>query len=336
MSFSNARAQSRKSRGLKTLFPIGKHNGKSRFNPLTVWSGDGTFSLMGSKPTIEQFMSHFFRERTAALKMVLENRRDYRLRYYHRECMVDSRHGVVERSEAEQIVSVSTSYIGAVVVTTGDHPNHRSRYRVKSSGQSWLIQEVDTECDHCRLFGPSFECAQCGGTGWQSWKDRTDWSKRQEQRAARTTRPGPDEESEGCLVRDSAIAQFMTDYFRERTLAWKKEVEIYGDYAKGFYSPECDWTRWVVSVQLSEAERILNIALVDTGAQVITRDFNRWRLRYHLRPAGQSWLIWEVDNECTVCHQQGRKADCFWCAGTIWEHKKANSGLAPGEEPPPA
>jgi hypothetical protein len=282
-------------------------------------------------------MSNFFRERTAALKMVLENRRDYRLRYYHGECLWDSRRGVVELSEAEEIVSVSPSDIGTGVVTTGRGVS-RSRYQVKSSGESWLIYAVDTECGHCRVFGASTECARCGGTGWLSWKEQSDWLKRREHRAARTTRPSPDEELEACLIRDPAIEQFMTDHFRERTLSWKKEVEIYGDYVKCFYSPECDWTRWVVSVPRSEAERIVNVVLVDTGAQVITRDFDIFRLRYNLRPAGQSWLIWEVDSECPVCYHQGRRADCFWCGGTIWDRKKENGGLArgeqPGEEPP--
>jgi hypothetical protein len=287
---------------------------------------------MESKPTVEQFMTHFFRERTADVKMVLEKRREYRLRYYRSECGWDSRHGCVERSEAEKIVEVSPSEIGFGVVTTGNGL-HRLRYHIKPAGESWSIHAVDTECRHCRVTGASIECDQCGGTGWLSWTDRTEWLKRQEQNAARPTRPSPDEESEGTLLRDPAIEQFMTDHFRDRTLAWKKETEIYGDHVKGFYSPECDWTRWVVSVQMSESERIVSAQPVGLGAQVITRDFNPLRMRYHLRPAGQSWLIWEVDTECPVCHLQGRRADCFWCGGTIWEHKKADGGPPRGEQP---
>jgi len=290
---------------------------------------------MDSNPTIEPFIYNCFQARTAALKMVSESRRAYRQRFYHSECGWDSRRGGVELSEDEKIVSVSPSETGFAVVTTGSHPNHRSRYRVKASGESWLIQEVDAECGHCRIFGSSTECAECGGTGWRSWKDR---SKVQEQRAVPPARTNPDDESEGNLLRDPAIERFMTDHFRERTAALKREMEIFADYAKHFYSPECDWTRWVVSVQASEAERIVNIVAVDAGVQVITRDFNRWRLRYNLRPAGQSWLIREVDSECPVCYQQGRRADCFWCGGTIWDHKKSKRGLTrgkpPEEEPP--
>jgi hypothetical protein len=301
---------------------------------LTVLCGDGTFTLMKSKPTVEQFMTDFFQERTAALKMVLENRREYRLRYYHSECLWDSRRGGVEKSEAEKIVDVSPSDIGTDVISTGSTIN-RSRYRLTLSGESWLICAVDMECGHYRIFGASYDCPRCGGTGWLSWKDQTELLKRQEQHAARPTRPTPNEESEGSLFRDSAIEQFMTDHFRERTAVLRKEAEIHAEYVRHFYSQECDWTRWIASAEHSEIERILSIVPVDAGAHVTTNGFGfrGRRLRYNLCPAAQSWLIWKVDLECPVCSQQGRRVDCFWCGGTIWEHKKADGGRPRGEQP---
>ena len=273
--------------------------------------------LVESKPTIEQFMNDFFRERTVSLKMILDIRSSYRRSFYHSECLWDSRRGVVDNSESEKIVSVSSSDIGAAVVTTGSQRNHRSRYRIKSSGESWLIQEVDTECGRCSVLGSTAECAECGGTGWRSWKDR---SKGLEQRAAQRTRSSSDRELENRPFRDAAIEHFMSDHFRERTAIRKKEIEIYGDFAKRFFSPECDWERW--TVKGSEADTIVNVILVDAGAQVIPQCFIRWQLRYNLRPVGQSWLIWDVDTECPLCYLEGRSADCFWCGGTIWERKK--------------
>lgn len=270
--------------------------------------------------------------------MVFESRQAYRRRYYHSECLWDSRRRSVEWSEEEKIVAVSPSEFGFAVLTTGSHPNHRSRYHVKPSGEGWLIDEVDTDCLFCRSAGTSTDCPECGGTGWTSWRDQ---SKRQEQRAVPPARPNPNEESEGGLLRDPAIERFMTDHFRERTSALKKEMEIFADYARRFYSPECDWTRWVASVQGSEAERIVNVVPTEEGAYVITNGFGfrGMLLRYHLRREGQGWLICEVDNECPVCYQQGRSADCFWCGGTIWEHKNTQGGLTrgkpPEQEPPP-
>jgi hypothetical protein len=288
---------------------------------LTVFLGDGKFTAMDSKPTIEQFIYSCFRERTAALRRRLEIHQVYRRRYYDSECHWDSRRGVVERSEAERIVDVSPSEIEFGVVTIGGHPNHRSRYHVKSSGESWLIREVDLECVHCVASGVSTKCAECGGSGWQSWKQLV---KCYEERAIESARSNPDEESEGRPFHDPNIQHFMNDHFRERTEKLKKEMEIHADYAKRFYDPECDWARWAVSVQGSEAERIVNMVPVDTGARVITRHFVKdQRLRYHLRPKGQSWLIWDVDSECPLCYREGRRAHCFLCGGTIWERKKA-------------
>jgi hypothetical protein len=309
---------------------------------VTVLSADGTFARMDSKPPIEQFIYNCFHERTAALKLRLEIHQIFRRRFYRSDCFYDSRRGCVERSEAEKIVNVPPSEITSVVTTgcTG----YRSRYRVKSFGDGWLIREIDTECSRCHLTGVSAECPICGGTGWQSWKDRARMPKRGEQRVARTTSSThsrsfeyipPEEELGSRLFRDPAIEQFMMDHFRARTTLQKKEVEIHGDYAKRFYSPEYDWTRREF-VQGREAERIVSVMPVSTGAHVITSGVPLW-LRYHLRPVGQSWLIWEVDLECINCYAQGRSPDCFLCGGTIWEHRKPNQGFTrggpPGQEP---
>jgi len=269
-------------------------------------------------------MTDFFRERTTALKIILESRHDYRQRFYHQECLWDSRSGVVSLSESEKIESVLPSGVAASVVTTGTHPNHRSRYHVKPSGESWLIQEVDTECSFCNR---TPECPECGGSGWQSGKD---WYTRYAQRHDRAKSRSSNEELEGCVYLEPAIEQFMADHFRERTATLQMEMKIHANYAKRFYSPEFDWSRFVVSVQGSEAERVVNVVLVKTGAQVITRDFCIWGLRYNLRPGGQSWLIWEVDSECPECNRKGRSNDCFWCGGTIWDHQKGTKGLKNG------
>lgn len=295
---------------------------------------------MESHPTIEQFIYDCFQERTSALKRRLEIHQAYRRRFYRNECLWDSHRGVVEKSEGEKIVGVSLSDTETSVVTTGC-TIYRSRYRVIASGGSWSIQEVDMECAHCQVSGVSTECTACGGTGWVSWKDRASLRRptRGKQLAARIMNSPPEEEPGIHPFSDPAIEAFMTDHFRERTAVRKREFEIYAEYAKQFYSPECDWTRWVQSVQGSEAERILSVAPVDTGAHVITSGSDILRLRYHLRPAGESWLIWEVDPECLNCLHQGRSATCFWCGGTIWDRRKSNAGLMrgrpPGEEPPP-
>jgi len=284
-------------------------------------------------------MSDCFQERTTALKRQLEIHRVYRRRFYDDKCDHFSRRGTVELSETEKVLEVSPTETEIVVVTTGDHPNHRSRYHVTPSGQSWLIQEVDTECLHCRTSGPSDDCVECGGIGWLRWEDRAERLALHERHFPRTTSLNPGEPLRDGRFHNPAIEQFMTDNFKERTEALKKEAEIHAEHCKRFYGPECDWSRWIPSVQKSEAERISNVKLLEVKAYVITDGFDALRWRYRLRQTGQSWLIQEVDTECPFCERQGWKANCIWCGGTIWEHKKFNGGSErseqSGEEPFP-
>jgi hypothetical protein len=281
---------------------------------------------MDSNLTVEQFINHCFQERTACLKRRLEVHHVYWQRFYHSECIWDGRRSVVEKSEAEKIMSISPSSIGFDAVTSGitlGSTVYRSCYHVKPSGGSWLIQEVDMECSHCHGKDLTLKCSECGGTGWLTWKERSRRMRsKPEQPAARTKNSTIEEKPDSRLHRDPPIEHFMADLVRERTAAWNKEFEIHAEYVKRFFSEECDWTRWVPSFQKSEAERILNIDLIDTGARVITNGLGDFRLRYQLRPAGQSWLIREVDTECPICHTQGISTDCFWCSGTIWGRRK--------------
>ena len=135
----------------------------SRLNPLTALSGDGTFSGMDAKPTVEQFIGDCFRERTATLKKVLEIRRDYRERFYNSECLWDSRCGAVEDSEEREDCGRLPYRIGTDVITTGSC-TYCARYRVRPSGENWLIHDVEIKCGRCQLKGADPLCAMCGGT----------------------------------------------------------------------------------------------------------------------------------------------------------------------------
>jgi len=290
---------------------------------------------MDSKPTIEQFIHNCFHERTEALKRRLEIHQVYRQRFYRSECRFDSRQGVIEKSEGEKIVNVTPTDVGATIVTTGE-TIYRSRYHLNSSAENWLIQEVDMECAFCRGTGLSAGCSKCGGTGWHSWKDRTRLhpSPRRKEPAVLVTK----EELRGRYFSDADLEEFMAEHFRERTISRRKELEVQTNYTRHFFSPDCDSSRWVPSVAESEAETVLGVELVNTGVRVITSGLHIMRLRYDLRPVGQSWLIWDVDVECLNCCQQGRSANCFRCGGTIWG-RKPDTGfrhdMSSGEEPPP-
>jgi hypothetical protein len=291
---------------------------------------------MESSPTVEQFMCDCFRERTEALKLELEIHHAYWRRFYHSECNWDSRRGVIEKSEAEKIVSVLPSDSGTDVVTSGSVP--RLRYCVKSSSEGWLIHQVDLECGLCSTKGVNAGCVMCAGKGWLSAKDRAGFMER-EQRASRATSSFSEEALGARPYQNQAIEQFMTDFFREHIAAAKREVEIHSAYWKRFYSPECEWDSRMEKVKWSEAERIINVMPIDTDAYVITDGFGPGRVRYHLRPEGQSWLIWEVSMECPRCTPRRKRDNCFLCGGTGWARGKDmgadGRGRLGDEETPP-
>jgi hypothetical protein len=269
------------------------------------------------------------------LKRRLEIHQVYRQRFYRNECLFDSRRNVIANSENEKIVSVIPTDAGASIVTTGE-TIYRSRYHVIPSGETWLIQEVDMECGLCRGTGKPGGCSGCGGTGWHAWKDRISLhqSARRKEPAALVTK----EELRGQYFSDTDLEVFMAEHFRKRNISRKKELEIQSDYTRRFYSPDCDCSRWGPYGAESEAETVLGVELVDTGVRVITSGLHIMRLRYHLRPLGQGWLIWDVDVECLNCCKEGRNANCFLCGGTIWENKLRKGRPAgerqSGEEPP--
>jgi hypothetical protein len=278
-------------------------------------------------------MGDYFQERASALRMRLEVHHRFWQRFYDSQCHWDSRRGVIEKSEAERVVSATPSAVGAWVVTTGE-TIYRSRYDVRPNDHGWLIHEVDMECALCRVKGPSKECAHCAGTGWMSWKNRATLHGL----PARSKNLDTDVEMHRGQIYDPAIEQFMAEHFRERTSVQKQELEILAALALRFCDNECEWTRWGPSIQGGQSERILKIEPLRVGVHVISSGFTGLRLRYHLRPEENSWLIQQVDQECLHCYRNGPSPNCFLCGGTIWDRKHSNSGQGPsrarGDEPP--
>jgi hypothetical protein len=280
----------------------------------------------------ERFVGDYFRQGTSALRQRLEVHHRYWRRFYDDHCRHDSRRGVIEKSEAEQIESVSASPTGASVITTGE-TIYRSRYDIRPNCESWSIHEVDMECGLCRVKGASGECVQCGGSGWLSWK------KLGSLHGLPRAQTGSDNEAESIAdaPHGPSIEQFMAEHFRERTLAQRKELEILADLSRRFCSSDFDYSGWGPWVKGGESERILNMQRSGIEVHVITSGSNRLRLRYHLRHTGDGWRIREVDSECLRCHSEGPSPTCFLCGGTIWENRLLNKppdGRGAEDEPP--
>jgi hypothetical protein len=283
---------------------------------------------------VEQFISRYFNDRTETLKARLSIHQTHRKRFYHDDCFFDSRRGVIEKSLNEKIDEVIRSDGKTYVITSGE-TIYRSRYNVKPLANSFLISEVDMECSLCRMGGSSAKCTQCDGLGWPDWKtqsakllDRR--SKSFRQRHSLTSSDQQNRQSQHNL----SLEEFMLRHSKDRSVSLKKQAVIQREFVQRYFSPECDWQRWLPSVHESETEEILSIISAPTGKYVFTTGTGFWQLRYNVQPNEQDWLIWKVDHECPMCSESGRQENCFLCGGTIWEHRKHFPRGDSGEQPP--
>jgi hypothetical protein len=287
---------------------------------------------MDSKLAVEQFINNCFREREEAVKRELQIHHEFRRRFYHEKSNWDSRRNVIDDSVPRRILDVAPARIGFDVVTTGS-VTYCARYRVKSVGEDWLIYDVQIKCGRCQTKGGDNLCVMCGGTGWQSSNSisHSKLPNRAEQHLDWFVNLTPEELGPGTPL-GSAIEHFMATHCRERTASRQKEAEIHATYRKRFYSPECTWdSKELGGPWIGNAEKIMSIARAGPEFLVITEGFTSFRLRYHLRPANESWRIWKVDNECLWCFSHGKKSDCMFCGGTIWESKIASASDAESE-----
>jgi hypothetical protein len=297
-----------------------RHRARPR---LTNQMVDSRLIALDSKQKIEEFIHECFSERTEALKLRLEIHTAYWLRFYHPGCLWDSRHGEIQKSQGEKIVSISPTDTETYVITSGES-TCRSRYHLKPLGESWSIHEIDTECALCRTKKATSNCMICDGSRWLNWSQQANLLRlnRAEYHRGLHSRLSSQSESYSRIHWDPAIEQFMTGHFQERSNALEKEIEIQGQFVVRYFSPEFDSTRWLPMIHDCDSEAILAMAPAKNGTHVYTTGFIGLALRYNLRPARQNWLIWQVDHECPHCLKQGRRADCSFCRGTIWEHRK--------------
>ena len=121
----------------------------------------------------------------------------------------------------------------------------------------------------------------------------------------------------------------MAQYFQDRTHVIVAEIEFRSPHRQAYFAPDCRWDSRRGTVESSEAEKILNVSqdgeetLVDTTG----RSHNRvtFPLRYHLRPQGESWLIYQVEAQCPGCQGTGKLhgdasgQECHFCGGKGWK-----------------
>ncbi len=123
-----------------------------------------------------QFLREYFQARTDQIKAEIERRSPFRQKYFAADCLYDSRRGIVESSQAENILDVSEVDGEVLVNTTGTSANKMAfplRYHLRRNGESWLIHQIEFRCSACNGTGKSpyaesgTACQFCDGKGWR-------------------------------------------------------------------------------------------------------------------------------------------------------------------------
>jgi hypothetical protein len=106
-----------------------------------------------------------------------------------------------------------------------------------------------------------------------------------------------------------AVEQFMEEFFAERAQFHQKYYDI-------FPGPNSHRT---AAERLESAKHFGSFAIATTRMDGGT---HYSRLRYRLRPEGESWMIVKINFQCGRCRGTGKKAGseepCSKCKGEGW------------------
>ena len=127
------------------------------------------------------------------------------------------------------------------------------------------------------------------------------------------------------------VENFMHELFNARIIEEKQILVNRASYRQRYFSSDCYWDSRTGTLEMIETEQILSIQGTDSEVAVITEykvpyyisGARSYRHRYHLKLAGNNWLIWLVENECLACHGQGDES-CIYCEGKHWTSGGSN------------
>ena len=116
--------------------------------------------------------------------------------------------------------------------------------------------------------------------------------------------------------------EFLADYFWSRTETLRESARIRKPHYKRYLAPNYQMVDSERGFRNSESERILEVAELEKGCEVITSGLepSMGRLKYRILPAGDSWRIQYIERECFLCQGIGRHGDgpCHSCGGEGW------------------
>jgi hypothetical protein len=120
---------------------------------------------------IEDFMQEYFRARTEMDRSIERLYAPLAERFLAPDYTSWDLKQSVRGSEAEAILDIRTSETGAEVFTRGWlDQDHRVRYQLSASADSWRIRTITIECGVCHGSGKRKnhheDCRICKGEGW--------------------------------------------------------------------------------------------------------------------------------------------------------------------------
>lgn len=120
---------------------------------------------------VEDFLQRYFQARTQVQRVLGELYEPLEARFFAPTYTFFDHKKSVADSEAERIVSVQTSGTSSEAITSGWlGADHRIRYHLSASTDSWRIASIEVECGVCRGTGKwkdkQENCRICRGRGW--------------------------------------------------------------------------------------------------------------------------------------------------------------------------
>jgi hypothetical protein len=122
--------------------------------------------------SVEAFLTKFFRVRTNLLRRPIPDWEKHISQFFAPEYRPYDRQKAVDDSEAEQITEILGDVAAPEVITTGCTGGHwRARYKLRATGDSWIITRMEMECGICHGSGKAKNgvdvCRLCKGDGWR-------------------------------------------------------------------------------------------------------------------------------------------------------------------------
>ena len=120
--------------------------------------------------SVEKFARRYMAEHIAEETRQQAGLEPFRRKFYTANCVWSSRPGTLECFQSESIEDISSSDDKAELTTRRVLPLSETyyflRYHLETSGDSWIISQVDLQCCPCGGKPGNNDCQNCHGTGW--------------------------------------------------------------------------------------------------------------------------------------------------------------------------